>query len=113
MQRLNTITNNSSPYSDDGWVDPDETDAWAGLKNIGKKLLNFGGRKEEVRFRTVLRGLGRPTTDCAARTVLRGLCCADCAELCWKKYHSSPCLRLGKHRALLTTTTHNNNTPPL
>ncbi|KIY96872.1 hypothetical protein MNEG_11088 [Monoraphidium neglectum] len=28
-----------SPYSDDGWVDPDETDAFAGIKNIGKKLV--------------------------------------------------------------------------
>lgn len=36
-----------SPYSDDGWVDPEETDAFASIKNIGKKLLNFSGRKEE------------------------------------------------------------------
>ncbi len=35
--------------SDMGWVDPDETDAFAGIKNIGKKLLNFGGWKREVR----------------------------------------------------------------
>lgn len=76
MQRLNTITNNSSPYSDDGWVDPDETDAWAGLKNIGKKLLNFGGRKEEVRF----------------RTVLRGLCCADCDANCVECAEKPPLL---------------------
>ncbi|KAI8474211.1 MAG: hypothetical protein J3K34DRAFT_408472 [Monoraphidium minutum] len=39
-----------SPYSDDGWVDPDETDAFAGIKNIGKKLLNFRGpQKQEER----------------------------------------------------------------
>jgi hypothetical protein len=39
-----------SPYADDGWVDPEETDAWAGFKKIGEKLLNFTGKsKQEVR----------------------------------------------------------------
>ncbi|WIA22966.1 hypothetical protein OEZ86_009890 [Tetradesmus obliquus] len=40
-----------SPYADDGWVDPDETDAWAGFKKIGEKLLNFSGKtkKQEVK----------------------------------------------------------------
>lgn len=36
-----------SPYADDGWVDPDETDAWAGFKKIGEKLLNFGGQSNK------------------------------------------------------------------
>lgn len=35
-----------SPYADDGWVDPEETDAWAGFKKIGEKLLNFGGQSK-------------------------------------------------------------------
>jgi hypothetical protein len=26
--------------------DPEETDAWAGFKKIGEKLLNFGGVKQ-------------------------------------------------------------------
>ncbi|MEW5307353.1 MAG: hypothetical protein WDW36_009757 [Sanguina aurantia] len=34
-----------SPYSDDGWVDPEETDMWGGFRKIGEKLLNFGGQK--------------------------------------------------------------------
>lgn len=38
-----------SPYADDGWVDPNETDMWAGLKNIGKKILNFSGNNDEYR----------------------------------------------------------------
>lgn len=37
-----------SPYADDGWVDPEEVDAWAGFKKIGEKLLNFGGQKKQV-----------------------------------------------------------------
>ncbi|KAF5837860.1 hypothetical protein DUNSADRAFT_3753 [Dunaliella salina] len=36
-----------SPYADDGWVDPEEVDAFAGIKNFGKKFLNFGMRREE------------------------------------------------------------------
>lgn len=40
-----------SPYADDGWVDPEETDAFAGFKKIGEKLLNFSGKtkKQEVK----------------------------------------------------------------
>ena len=37
-----------SPYSDDGWVDPEETDMWGSFRNIGQKLLNFGGVKTPV-----------------------------------------------------------------
>lgn len=36
-----------SPYADDGWVDPEETDAWAGFKKIGEKLLNFTGKTQK------------------------------------------------------------------
>lgn len=36
-----------SPYADDGWVDPDETDAFAGFKKIGEKLLNFTGKTKK------------------------------------------------------------------
>ena len=32
---------------DDGWVDPEEEDMWGSFKNIGKKLLNFGGKPAE------------------------------------------------------------------
>lgn len=38
-----------SPYADEGWVDPNEVDMWAGLKNIGKKILNFSGNNDEYR----------------------------------------------------------------
>lgn len=35
-----------SPYADDGWVDPEETDMWAGLKKIKTKILNFSGNND-------------------------------------------------------------------
>ncbi|GAX84385.1 hypothetical protein CEUSTIGMA_g11807.t1 [Chlamydomonas eustigma] len=38
-----------SPYADEGWVDPEETDMWSGLKKIGKKILNFSGNNDEYR----------------------------------------------------------------
>lgn len=44
-----------SPYADDGWVDPDETDMFAGFKKIGKKILNFSGNNDEYREQ-----LGKP-----------------------------------------------------
>ena len=31
-----------SPYADDGWVDPEETDMWGGFKKISQKILDFG-----------------------------------------------------------------------
>ena len=40
------VLRNKTP--DDGWVDPEETDAFAGIKNIGKKLLNFRGPQKQV-----------------------------------------------------------------
>lgn len=43
-----------SPYSDDGWVDPDETDAWAGFKKIGEKLLNFGGQTKKQEQKPII-----------------------------------------------------------
>lgn len=36
-----------SPYADEGWVDPEETDMFAGFKNFGKKFLNFTGKEPE------------------------------------------------------------------
>eukprot|EP00195_Chlamydomonas_chlamydogama_P007873 CAMPEP_0202894892 /NCGR_PEP_ID=MMETSP1392-20130828/4185_1 /ASSEMBLY_ACC=CAM_ASM_000868 /TAXON_ID=225041 /ORGANISM="Chlamydomonas chlamydogama, Strain SAG 11-48b" /LENGTH=209 /DNA_ID=CAMNT_0049579717 /DNA_START=25 /DNA_END=654 /DNA_ORIENTATION=- len=36
-----------SPYADDGWVDPNETDMWSGLKKLNKKIFNFGGKAAE------------------------------------------------------------------
>ncbi|KAG1659697.1 hypothetical protein FOA52_004336 [Chlamydomonas sp. UWO 241] len=36
-----------SPYSDMGWVDPDEVDMWSGLKKVGSKILNFSGNNDE------------------------------------------------------------------
>uniref|UniRef100_A0A7R9V7Y1 Uncharacterized protein n=1 Tax=Chlamydomonas euryale TaxID=1486919 RepID=A0A7R9V7Y1_9CHLO len=38
-----------SPYADMGWVDPEETDMWSGLKKIGTKILNFTGSNEQFR----------------------------------------------------------------
>lgn len=35
-----------SPYADMGWVDPEETDMMAGIKNFSKKFLNFSGKSE-------------------------------------------------------------------
>jgi hypothetical protein len=32
--------------------DPDETDAWAGFKKIGEKLLNFGGQSNKPQVST-------------------------------------------------------------
>jgi len=48
-RQLNAPNPQTKSQPDDGWVDPEETDAFASIKNIGKKLLNFSGRKEEVR----------------------------------------------------------------
>ncbi|KAJ9522785.1 hypothetical protein QJQ45_019820 [Haematococcus lacustris] len=36
-----------SPYADEGWVDPEEVDPWAGFKNFSKKFLNFSGKEPE------------------------------------------------------------------
>ncbi|GIL80046.1 hypothetical protein Vretimale_12873 [Volvox reticuliferus] len=43
-----------SPYSDAGWVDPDEQDAWAGLKKIGTKILNFSGKSEPTELKPIM-----------------------------------------------------------
>lgn len=34
-----------SPYADDGWVDPDEVDMWAGFKALNKKVFSFGKKE--------------------------------------------------------------------
>lgn len=43
-----------SPYSDGGWVDPEEVDAWAGLKKIGTKILNFTGKSEREPLKPIM-----------------------------------------------------------
>ncbi|KAG2497490.1 hypothetical protein HYH03_004643 [Edaphochlamys debaryana] len=43
-----------SPYSDAGWVDPDEQDAWSGLKKIGTKILNFSGKSEPTELKPIM-----------------------------------------------------------
>ncbi|GIL54545.1 hypothetical protein Vafri_10293 [Volvox africanus] len=43
-----------SPYSDAGWVDPEEQDAWAGLKKIGTKILNFSGKSEPTELKPIM-----------------------------------------------------------
>jgi len=43
-----------SPYADDGWVDPEETDAWAGFKKIGEKLLNFSGKSKQEERKPII-----------------------------------------------------------
>lgn len=43
-----------SPYSDAGWVDPDEQDMWAGLKKIGTKILNFSGKSQDEYLKPVV-----------------------------------------------------------
>ncbi|KXZ47774.1 hypothetical protein GPECTOR_33g656 [Gonium pectorale] len=43
-----------SPYSDAGWVDPDEQDAWSGLKKIGTKILNFSGKSEPAELKPIM-----------------------------------------------------------
>lgn len=34
--------------ADDGWVDPEEVDMWSGLKRIGEKIFNFGGKNSII-----------------------------------------------------------------
>ncbi|GFR49684.1 hypothetical protein Agub_g11833 [Astrephomene gubernaculifera] len=43
-----------SPYSDAGWVDPEEQDAWAGLKKIGSKIFNFSGKSEPTELKPIM-----------------------------------------------------------
>eukprot|EP00198_Chlamydomonas_reinhardtii_P006669 XP_001696005.1 predicted protein [Chlamydomonas reinhardtii] len=43
-----------SPYSDAGWVDPEEQDAWSGLKKIGTKILNFSGKSEPTELKPIM-----------------------------------------------------------
>ncbi|KAG2436007.1 hypothetical protein HYH02_011720 [Chlamydomonas schloesseri] len=43
-----------SPYSDAGWVDPEEQDAWSGLKKIGTKILNFSGKSEPQELKPIM-----------------------------------------------------------
>eukprot|EP00879_Flechtneria_rotunda_P002229 GHRR01002416.1.p1 GENE.GHRR01002416.1~~GHRR01002416.1.p1 ORF type:complete len:208 (+),score=54.95 GHRR01002416.1:1294-1917(+) len=43
-----------SPYADDGWVDPEETDAWSGFKKIGEKLLNFTGQTKKQEQKPII-----------------------------------------------------------
>lgn len=66
--------------------DPEETDAWAGFKKIGEKLLNFSGQsKPKVRLWGVWRVWGTHGCHCMV------VGCTQCAALHQGRQHSCVC----------------------
>jgi hypothetical protein len=71
--------------------DPDETDAWAGLKNIGSKLLNFGGVKQQQPVRVACCGGMRARVCWHARRLMLHGCSMAAARCIRRQPHPCTC----------------------